>query len=260
MNGTKRQIDISVRTASIAAIAVIVPAGWAFAQSSSLFLKSQAGKAQMAAATTQPAPNGAMRTNAGTVVAPREVRNPVLLTNSLTAVAAPEKQMIKIGDFISVVVRHRLNYQSTGRNQQNSKWDLNSKLSAWFRISDDRKLIQQDFGGGTPEVKFKNENKLQNDANFNRNDAFETRVMAKIIDIKPNGNLVIMARQSVKIDSEDQFVVLTGECARADIGPTRSVTSDKVFDLNVRTSNDGEVRHAVKGGWLKSGWDKVKPF
>jgi len=247
------------RAAGMAAIVVVVSSGWAMGQSSSLYLKSQARKAQVVAAATQPAVNGTQRTNAGAVVAPREIRNPVLLNSSLTAVPSPERQVIKVGDFVSVVVRHRLNYQSVGRNQQNSKWDVKSKLSAWFRISDGH-LVQQDFERGTPEVNFKNENKLQNNANFDRRDAFETRVMAKIIDVKPNGNLIIMARQSVKMDSEDQFVELTGECNKSDIGPNKSITSDKIFDLRVRTNNDGEVRHGIKGGWLKSGWDKVKPF
>ena len=259
MRQGQRKSGAAGRVMVIAAFVVVVTTGWAMGQSSSLYLKSQARKAQVMAASTQPAVNGTQRTSAGAVVAPREIRNPVLLNASLTAVPSPERQIIKVGDFVSVIVRHRLNYQSSGRNQQNSKWDVKSKLSAWFRISDN-KLIQQDFEGGTPEVNFKNENKLQNDAKFDRKDAFETRVMAKIIDVKPNGNLIIMARQSVRIDSEDQFVELTGECNKADIGPTKSITSDKIFDLNVRTSNDGEMRHAVKGGWLKTGWDRVKPF
>ena len=259
MRRRQAQLNLAGRVTGMAALVLVVTTGWAMGQSSSLFLKSQTTKAQAVAATTQPAVNGTQRTSAGAVIAPREIRNPVLLATSLTAVPSPERQLIRIGDFVSVVVRHRLNYQSTGRNQQNSKWDVKSKLSAWFRISDN-KLIQQDFEGGTPEVNFKNENKLQNNANFDRKDAFETRVMAKIIDVKPNGNLIIMARQSVKIDSEDQYVELTGECNKSDIGPNKSITSDKIFDLNVRTSNDGEVRHSMKAGWLKGGWDRVKPF
>ena len=259
MQVRQANINTAGRVTGMAAIVLVISAGYVMGQSSSLFLKSQARKAEVVAATTQPAVNGTQRANAGAVVAPREIRNPVLLATSLTAVPSPERQLIKIGDFVSVVVRHRLNYQSTGRNQQNSKWDVKSKLSAWFRITDN-KLVQQDFEGGTPEVNFKNENKLQNNANFDRKDAFETRVMAKIIDVKPNGNLVIMARQSVQIDSENQFVELTGECNKTDIGPNKSITSDKIFDLRVQTSNDGEVRHATKGGWLKTGWDRVKPF
>jgi len=255
----QQSVSVAGRVICMSAFAVVVSSGWAMGQSSSLYLKSQERKAQIVAASTQPAVNGTQRTNAGAVIAPREVRNPVLLNTSLTAIPSPEKQVIKVGDFVSVIVRHRLNYQSVGRNQQNSKWDLKSKLSAWFRISDG-KWVQQDFEGGTPEVNFKNENKLQNNANFDRRDAFETRVQAKIIDVKPNGNLIIMARQSVKIDSEDQFVELTGECNKSDILANKSITSDKIFDLKVRTNNDGEVRHAIKGGWLKSGWDRMKPF
>jgi flagellar L-ring protein precursor FlgH len=84
--------------------------------------------------------------------------------------------------------------------------------------------------------------------------------MARVIDVKPNGNLVVMARQKVKIEEEDQYVVLTGECSKNDIAPNRTITSDKVFDLDVRTENAGSVRDGTKRGWFKGGLDRVKPF
>jgi flagellar L-ring protein precursor FlgH len=158
-----------------------------------------------------------------------------------------------------VIVRHRLRYQTDTRMQQQSRWDLKSKLSAWFRIHD-RKWEEQDFERGTPEVNFKNQNDLKNQGRADRKDVFEVRVMAKVVDVKPNGNLIIAASTHVEIDEEVQLIHLTGECNKEDIQPDRSILSDKVYNLDVRTNNDGAMRDASKRGWLKGFLDKTKAF
>jgi flagellar L-ring protein precursor FlgH len=243
---------------------VLIVAGWAPAaaalgQSSSLFLNSQASYSRQMAASTQPASNGTLRANAGALAPPAAFRNVVLANTSLTAISPAEPRIIQPNDLITVIVRHRLRYQTDTRMQQQSRWDLKSKLSAWFRIHD-RKLEEQDFERGVPEVNFKNQNDLKNQGRADRKDIFETRVMAKVIDVKPNGNLMIVGYAHVKIDEEDQLIRLTGECNKDDITPDRSILSDKIFALDVKTENAGAMKDATKRGWLKGLLDNTKAF
>ncbi|HVP10114.1 MAG TPA: flagellar basal body L-ring protein FlgH, partial [Phycisphaerae bacterium] len=152
-----------------------------------------------------------------------------------------------------------LRHESTSKLKQDDKWDVDAKLSAWFRIHD-KKWVQQDFEGGTPQATFNNKNKLDNQGEANRRDVFETRVMAKVIDIKPNGNLIIVAWSRMEIDDEMQYLRMSGECNKQDVGADGSILSDKVFGLDVKTMNEGAVKDAVKRGWFKELSDVVKPF
>jgi flagellar basal body L-ring protein FlgH len=237
----------------------------AVGQSSSLFNRSQQEPGHAAAATSQPAINGAIRADNGAaipqmpVVIPPQPRNAALAHFSLTAVTPPEPKSIGVNDFIGVIVRHRLRYQTDSRLEQKNKWNLQAKLAAWFRFHD-RKLVQQDFERGTPEVKLDSKNDIQNRGVSDRRDVFETRLKAKVIDVKPNGNLSIFALTQVEIDDEKQYIVMTGECNKADIAPDGNVTSDKIFNLVIKTDNDGAVRDAVKRGWFKEFLDLAKPF
>lgn len=235
------------------------PAGWALGQSSSLFKQSQQKQAEEQAATTKPASNGSLPANAGAGNSPSAEGNQTLKASSLTAVNLPEPKIIKVNDFVGVVVRYQLRHQSSSKIKQDSKWDANAKLSAWFRLHD-QKWQQQDFQGGTPEVKFNEKNKLDNQGEANRKDMLETRVMAKVIDVKPNGTLVIVAWQRMEMDDEVQYLRMTGECNRDDITPDGNVTSDKIYGLDVRTMNEGAVKDAVKRGWFKEILDTAKPF
>ncbi|MBE7506581.1 MAG: flagellar basal body L-ring protein FlgH [Planctomycetia bacterium] len=238
---------------------ILVTSSWAGAQSNSLFLQSLQTKAEQAAATTQPAANGSLPATAGTTQAALPVRNVAVSQLSLTAATPPEPKVIQVHDLLTVIVRHRLRYQSEARTNQQSTWDLESTLDSWFRIHDS-KWVDQSFRGGTPSIEFENKNRLQNQGRADRKDIFETRVMAEVLDIKPNGNLVIGAHSRVKIGEEDQLIVLTGVCNKNDIAPDNSILSDKIFALDVVTENDGAMQDLANRGWLKRLMDDVKPF
>jgi flagellar L-ring protein FlgH len=237
----------------------LVPAGWALGQSSSLFLQDQAQRAAAASASTRPAANGAVRTDAGAAQPSGTPRNSALAKASLTTITPAEPRLIKINDLVGVIVRYRLRHESTSKLKQDDKWNVDTKLSEWFRIHD-KKWVQNSFPNGAPEITLDNKNKLDNQGQANRSDVFETRVMAKVIDVKPNGNLVIVAWSRMEIDDEMQYLRMSGECNKQDIGADGSILSDKIFGLEVKTMNEGAVKDAVKRGWFKELTDMAKPF
>lgn len=233
--------------------------GGAAGQSSSLFLKSQSRRQAAIAATSQPYAGGVLLTSAGAQRLAPANRNEALLAVSLTAVAAPEPKEIQVNDFVGVIIRHRMTYQSNSRLNSQVRWDLETQLNDFFRIHG-RRWVAQDFERGTPKIDLEHQNNLRNTGQFDRRDFFETRVQAKVLDIKPNGNLILAGLQRVVIDSEDQIIRFTGECNKDDVLPNRTITGDKVYALNARVTNSGAVKDTTKRGWLKSLLDKLKPF
>ncbi|MBI5765319.1 MAG: flagellar basal body L-ring protein FlgH [Planctomycetes bacterium] len=246
------------RTSLILAL-LFAPTAWTFAQSNSLFVQHQVRSEAKMAAATQPSTNGALRVDAGASVQLGPSRNSELSRLSLTAVEPAQPRVIRVNDLVGVIIRHRLRYQSDARTQQQSRWELKTKLDAWFRIHD-RKLEEQDFERGTPEIKFKNDSNLQNQGRADRNNLFETRIKAKVIDIKPNGLLVLIGWAKIEIDGENQFIRFSGECHKDDMNPDGSITSDKIYALDVKTYSEGAMKDLSQRGWLKQFLDETKPF
>ncbi len=247
------------RATFAAAVLLFGPVGWAVGQSSSLFREYEARREAEASATTRPAANGAVAVNTGAAIQPASQRNTNLAKHSLTAVSAPEPAVIKVNDLIGVIVRHRFRSKTDAKLEQESEWNIAAKLDAWFRIHD-RRWLQQEFRGGKPEVKFTNENELENEGRSDRRDLLETRLMGKVIDVKPNGNLMIVAAYSIDTGEDAQTLVVSGEVHSLDINPDRTVTSDRIFGLKIGTAPTGAVSDAIKRGWFKEILDKVKPF
>ncbi len=211
------------------------------------------------AAQNTPAAQNAIRISAGSSPVPSAPRNLTLIQNSLTAVAPPEPTQVKVNDLIGIIIRHRFRQQVDARMQQKNEWDIQTKLDAWFRIHD-RKWQQQNFTGGKPEVALRHENEMKNQGRANRQDIVETRVMGKVIDVKPNGNLIIVGASKIAYGDDGQILMLSGEINSRDVSPDRTILSDKIYDLDVDIRNTGTVSDAIKRGWLKEVLDAVKPF
>jgi flagellar L-ring protein precursor FlgH len=91
-------------------------------------------------------------------------------------------------------------------------------------------------------------------------DSLTFRIGAHIVDIQPNGNLVIEARRHIRIDEELWEQSLTGVVRRQSIGPDRTVRSDEIADLWVDKRKQGFVKDGYTRGWFTRWYDKWKPF
>jgi flagellar L-ring protein precursor FlgH len=81
-----------------------------------------------------------------------------------------------------------------------------------------------------------------------------------IVDIQPNGNLVLEGHQTIRNNEEEWRLSITGICRREAIQPDRTVTSDVIYDLRVDKEEVGQVRDGYSRGWLLKWYDKYKPF
>jgi flagellar L-ring protein precursor FlgH len=71
-----------------------------------------------------------------------------------------------------------------------------------------------------------------------------------VMEVQPNGNLVIQGDKTVKLNQGDEFVHVSGVVRRADISTDNTVTSDKVADAHISYSGRGVIDSSNRMGWL----------
>jgi len=71
-----------------------------------------------------------------------------------------------------------------------------------------------------------------------------------VIDVQPNGNLVVAGDKTLKLNQGDEFVHIAGVVRPADITTNNTVTSDKLADAHISYSGKGVVDSSNKMGWL----------
>jgi len=103
-------------------------------------------------------------------------------------------------------------------------------------------------------------NKFKGEGDYERSDNFNAKITAEIIEVKPNGTLVLQATKVITKDDEIQTLVLAGVARQEDITDRNTILSTQMANLSITVENEGEVRNAAKKGLLTRVMDAVFNF
>lgn len=73
-------------------------------------------------------------------------------------------------------------------------------------------------------------------------------ITARIEDILPNGNLIITAHKNMRVNDEDNEMILTGIVRQNDVSAENMVDSSKVADMRIDVMGTGPVSAKATGG------------
>ena len=127
-----------------------------------------------------------------------------------------------------------------------------------------RNLLDLRVGaGGTtdlPRLGLNFENEFQGKGDYERRDDFTARITAEVIEVLPNGNLVLEARSQIRMDEEVSTMKVTGTCSPDAVTPANTVFSSNLHDLKIEKINTGELKKANQKGFLSKLLDAVFSF
>ncbi len=185
--------------------------------------------------------------------------NPTLEKHSLTAVRVKPPKKYKVHDLVTIIIREQKLYESDAEIQTRRDFNVNSQLNAFFKPIDGG-LGATTFKNGQPNVDFRNKTLVRNLSDNEREDRFTTRITAQIVDIKPNGNLLLEARAKLTFDEEISVMTLVGIARSADITADNTVLSTQMADKNISVKHEGSVRDGSRRGWATKLLDWLNPI
>jgi flagellar L-ring protein precursor FlgH len=93
-----------------------------------------------------------------------------------------------------------------------------------------------------------------------QNDTMTAYMTATVVDVLPNGNLMIRGSRWTKVNDELQQIVLEGVVRPVDITRYNTVLSQNVAEAKIYLLGKGPIAHNQKPGWLHQLLDLVSPF
>ena len=85
-------------------------------------------------------------------------------------------------------------------------------------------------------------------------------ITAKVIEVMPNGNLIIEGRKEVTIDKEKRFIILSGIVRPEDVEFDNTVSSSKIADARIEYTGTGVISDKQSPGFLHRVFDWVYPL
>jgi flagellar L-ring protein precursor FlgH len=111
-----------------------------------------------------------------------------------------------------------------------------------------------------PTIASKAKSEFKGSGDTNREGTLVATITAKVVEVMPNGNLVLEARKELTINNERQILVLSGIVRNDDIGVDNTILSSKIADAQVYYVGDGVLQEKQSPGWLVRTLDYIWPF
>jgi flagellar L-ring protein FlgH len=161
------------------------------------------------------------------------------------------------GDILTVVISE----QASASKQASTDTKRGSSMSAGMpKLLGLEKTPIKSWADLSQLLSVSFDSKFDGSGSTSRQETLQATISAKVVDVIPNGNLLIEGRRSVKVNNEDQIIVLTGMVRSRDVSSDNTVSSSLIADARINYSGKGIISDRQKPGWLMNIFDKVWPF
>jgi flagellar L-ring protein FlgH len=163
-----------------------------------------------------------------------------------------------VGDIVTVIVN-----ESTNTNEREQRaLDKNSDASGNISFAG-----SSSAGGGAGRTGALNfsltdvfRRRFNGSAQLTSNRVFQDRIAATVVDIMPNGNLVIEGFRSRVLATEERVIRLTGIVRQQDIGTGNTVQSSSIANLRVSSLGRGPATRTVNQNYFGRIMNRAWPW
>jgi flagellar L-ring protein precursor FlgH len=171
----------------------------------------------------------------------------------------PPKQLSK-RDHVRVRVDIKSRVMSEGEMQRRKTANLNAVLSDFPIIKGLRWIKPSPQSNGDPAANGQITQQFRALGELETSESLKQEIACEIVDIRPNGILVLEGHDSVIVNDEVWEFSISGECDPSKIDPTGVVLDRELVNKRISKRERGHVRDAYKRGWFVKWLDQFNPF
>ena len=157
-----------------------------------------------------------------------------------------DKTARRPGDLITVLIVENQDI----RNEETSELRRATTLDYALENFD----IRPEAFDPLPRVAASSRDDFNGTANYEKKGELKARITALVMDVLPNGNMVIKGRREIKIDYETKVIEFSGVVRRFDVKADNTILSELVADAHVSYTGEGALTDTTNrvglGGWL----------
>ena len=165
----------------------------------------------------------------------------------------------KPGDVVTVVVVEEAKAKKTASTSTKRSSGTDANVNALLGLVSSVTAANPDMGSSFG-VGAATNNSFDGEGETLREGTLETTFTVRVMQVLPNGHLVISGSRSVKVNNEVQILALRGVVDPRDISVANEVLSTKIAEAQIEFFGQGVLGEKQHPGWLQRGMDWVWPF
>lgn len=169
-----------------------------------------------------------------------------------------DRRARQVGDILTVVVQESASVQASRRTKTDKSAGIDAEIEKFF-------YSPTASHGGThngelPALKMGGSNDFNGGGEITDRQTVTARAAVTVIDVLPNGNLVIEGSRYVAYSGEKQYALLHGIVRPDDIQSANTILSSSIADARVEFISQGAITATQRKGWLTRTVDTINPF
>jgi flagellar L-ring protein precursor FlgH len=164
----------------------------------------------------------------------------------------------RVGDVVTVQVNESLAGTTGANSALGNQTSVQGGLTNLFGL--EHYLSLHTFLNPSTLVKTAYQSSETGNGTMSATDTFVGNVSAVVTHVTPEGNLIIDGERRVRINGEDDLLVVSGVVRPQDINSSNQVPSSSVANLRLALTGQGQVRDQQGFGWGERVLSWLWPF
>jgi flagellar L-ring protein precursor FlgH len=97
-------------------------------------------------------------------------------------------------------------------------------------------------------------------ATYDVQDKMSFKMAAVVIELLPNGNMVVQGREEIRLVNEVREVEIKGIIRREDVSSNNTISSEKIANMRISYGGRGDLSDAQSAPWGQQYMQKILPF
>ncbi len=169
-----------------------------------------------------------------------------------------DERSLNVGDIITVTISENSTETKNNETSTERKSSLAAAITAFLYPAGASGLLTK--GGQLPAMAYNSDHIHDGKGAINNSETIVAEIAVQVIDVLPNGNLVIEGKRDTSFSNEHQTIVLRGVVRPEDVAANNTVPSSNVANATIQIIGKGTVSDSQNKGWFNRIWDKINPF
>lgn len=163
-----------------------------------------------------------------------------------------DRRARNLGDTMTIKITENTNASTKSNNKLDRSQKNTTSISAMAGLPGQTLLGTNLQASGSSAFEGKGE--------AANNNVFTGTLTVTVIDVYPNGNLLVSGEKQLAIGNEQEFIRVSGIVNPAFVDFSNSIDSSKVADARIEYKNSGQIGEGMMMGWLARFFLSVLPF
>ncbi len=168
-------------------------------------------------------------------------QNPYVRTGAMISAIA-DLRARNVGDILTVLIKEEHSVKNEEKVERRQDTSLAARLETYT-------LSDKTFLSNTlPRIEIRKESDFNGEAKQNSGSDVRASIAVVVVDVQPNGNLVVAGTRSVTVNDETRTLRVSGLVRPLDVTTSNTIGSAQVADARISISGEGANTRQITRG------------